>query len=208
MYLLTFAQQSFVRHLEVFDGAEGHSLPGFPFTLPASTSHSTPLIHDILNDGNPHIGIVTCVILLADSSCFSMPLICFPGMTPSLFGSRPRACPSSATASEYRHFACLRSGTTVSRTHRLMLSCTPLALSAGNACGVPATVPFSRHSPHVLLHLSQPTNRFRHRLRSTPRTVSQAACCSKEFVKPAPGPPGGVVDKSRSASRAACAWRA
>jgi hypothetical protein len=53
------ALQAFVRHLEVFDGAEGHPLPGFPFTLPASTSHSTPLIHDILGDGNPHIGVVT-----------------------------------------------------------------------------------------------------------------------------------------------------
>ena len=51
--------QTFVRHLEVFDGAEGHPLPGFPFTLPASTSHSTPLIHDIQGTGVPHIGVVT-----------------------------------------------------------------------------------------------------------------------------------------------------
>jgi len=64
-----------VRHLEVFDGAEGHSLPGCPFTLPASTSHSTPLIHDILNDGNPHIGIVTYDAELIWITSTGLPLI-------------------------------------------------------------------------------------------------------------------------------------
>ena len=76
--------QTFVRHLEVFDGAEGHPLPGFPFTLPASTSHSTPLIHDIQGTGVPHIGIVTYDAELLWLSPTGIPLVGYSIRVPPL----------------------------------------------------------------------------------------------------------------------------
>jgi hypothetical protein len=88
--------QTFVRHVEVFDGAEGHPLPGFPFTLPASTSHSTPLIHDIMGNGLPHIGVVTSAFHYIHTSIAFSPS--GTGTTLSLFGLIPLECHLSVTA--------------------------------------------------------------------------------------------------------------
>lgn len=50
---------TFLRHIEVLDGHHGHPVAGWPFTLPNSVFHSSPLAYDINGDGFQEIGIVT-----------------------------------------------------------------------------------------------------------------------------------------------------
>ena len=50
---------SFIRHIEVLDGAHGQHVAGFPFTFPNSAFYSSPIIFDINVDGEPDIGVTS-----------------------------------------------------------------------------------------------------------------------------------------------------
>jgi Ca2+-binding EF-hand superfamily protein len=50
---------TFIRHIEVVDGAHGQHVAGFPFTFPNSAFYSSPIIFDINVDGEPDIGITS-----------------------------------------------------------------------------------------------------------------------------------------------------
>jgi len=50
---------TFIRHIEVLDGAHGSHVAGFPFTFPNSAFYASPLIFDVNVDGEPDLGITS-----------------------------------------------------------------------------------------------------------------------------------------------------
>jgi hypothetical protein len=50
---------TFIRHIEVLDGAHGQHVAGFPFTFPNSAFYASPIVFDINVDGEPDIGVTS-----------------------------------------------------------------------------------------------------------------------------------------------------
>ena len=50
---------TFIRHIEVLDGAHGQHTAGFPFTFPNSAFYASPLVFDVNVDGEPDIGVTS-----------------------------------------------------------------------------------------------------------------------------------------------------
>lgn len=50
---------TFIRHIEVIEGAHGQHVAGFPFTFPNSAFYASPIIFDVNLDGEPDIGVTS-----------------------------------------------------------------------------------------------------------------------------------------------------